>query len=65
MSWTGPKFHNPQSGETLIHNEPPDGTRELKTVRTGVPDDKGGHAVIQPNGNPVYVRPAGGNTVSY
>jgi hypothetical protein len=57
MSWNGQTtFHNPISGETLIHRERADGVRDLKVVQTGLSGDRGSHAVLGQNGTPLYIR---------
>ncbi len=56
-------FNNPISGETLIHRERKDGKRDLKTVETGLPGDRGGHSVLDENGVPVYIRDTNGNVI--
>ena len=57
-------FHNFLSGETLIHRERADGKHDLKIVQTGVPEDRGGHIVFDPAGNPVYVRDTDGRVIA-
>lgn len=57
-------FHNPFSGETLIHQERDDGLRDLKIVRTGVSGDRGGHSVLYPSGIPSYIRDTDGRVIA-
>jgi len=54
-------FHNPLSGETLIHRERPDGTRDLFHGPTG--SSAHGHAVLDPMGNPRYEREISGRVI--
>ena len=52
-------FHNPISGETLVHRDQPDGTHDLFY---GIEGDDGGnhnHAAFDLNGNVEYLRENG------
>jgi len=57
-------FHNSSSGETLIHRDRSDGKSDLKTVRTGVPGDRGGHAVFDSSRRPVFIRDNDGRIIA-
>ncbi len=56
-------FHNSRSGETLIHRNRSDGKTDLKIVRTGLPGDRGGHAVFDSSRNPVFIRDVDGRII--
>jgi hypothetical protein len=57
-------FHNPLSGETLVHRDRADGMRDLKIVQTGVSGDRGGHAVLGQDGTPAYIRDTNGQVIA-
>jgi len=61
MSW-GTEFVNPSSGEKLIHRDRPDGTRDLLIIPPDGSDH--GHAVLDPSGNPRYIRETDGRVVA-
>jgi len=55
-------FHNPSSGETLVHRNRADGMRDLKFGETGtcLP----GHAVLNQNGTPAFIRDTDGRVIA-
>lgn len=55
-------FHNPISGETLVHRDKADGKRDLKYGETGswLP----GHTVLNQNGIPSYIRDTDGRVIA-
>ena len=55
-------FHNPETNETFVHREREDGTRDLHFGQTG--SELEGHAVIDPNGNPRYLRETDGHVIA-
>lgn len=55
-------FHNPLSGETLVHRDRKDGMRGLKYGETGT--SLRGHVVLNQNGNPVYIRDKDGRVIA-
>lgn len=62
MSTNDKVFHNPISGETLVHKTRADGTRDLLFGPSGA--HQHGHAVISPNGNPRYIREVDGYVIA-
>lgn len=55
-------FHNPLSGETLVHRDRKDGMRDLKYGETG--SSLPGHSVLNQNGNPAYIRDTDGRVIA-
>lgn len=55
-------FHNPLSGETFVHREREDGTRDLNFGPTG--SELEGHAVLGKDGNLRYLRESDGRVVA-
>ena len=56
------KFHNADTGETLVHWVRPDGVRDLKFGETNT--RLVGHAVLDPNGTPRYLRDTDGRVIA-